>query len=487
MPKKRRNTKRLIYQALLRHCALAELPPPWDSLNVNPSCFHCPLDQDAALDDLQREFDSGDLFSSGVVVRTRDGNLRLISYLREPANYLVALWRKEGSPPFELLTEFGCISGNEWPATASLKDFKVREELAEANDRLLLTFGMEDLVVCLSLGIAASLVVGFQEGLDLLDDLSERCGWDARERNVYRGIVTAEELAGEAERLQLQIEERFAAMDAAAVITEAEADLEENESPEDSAPSATDADAAPTTEPSASHDTRQSLPPLGRSKPQPSLSIVLLGWRPAEMSLTEPDELAALVEHLKTIDEFIGILMTTEVDTWSPDRRSIQVAETRLEFGVVDGAADALRDSFDEQALSICYYGREPSEGPGNFGDAAAHLRHVLREDSPRSRPYEDAVKEALASFESHLDRDVATPLVEAGAASADPVKKANYLLAAELARLLHRQVAIIDYRMERVAQRMTELRDLSPEFENMKGSLALIDRFISVAKVLAK
>ncbi|MAD80830.1 MAG: hypothetical protein CMJ50_08310 [Planctomycetaceae bacterium] len=471
---------------LVRHCAPAELPQPWDDLDVAPSSLHCPGDHEAVLEELQGKFERRDLLNSGVVVRTRSGELRLCRYLREPSNYLVVLRQKEGGLPLELITELGCVSGNDWPAIASLKDFKIREQLAEAQDRLLLVFGMQDLVVCLSLGIATSLVVGMEEGLDLVDDLAERCGWDARERQCYRGIVTAEEIASEAERLQSQLDQRLAAMDAA-VAAEAEVNLEEDDSQEGTPESTTDADVAPTTEPSATHETPQSLPPLGRLKPQPSLSIVLLGWRPAELSASEPDDLAPLVERLKTIDEFIGIQMTTEVDIWSPDPRNIQIAETRLEFGVVDGAADALRDNFDEHALSICYFGREPSEGPRNFGEAAAHLRHVLRDDSPRSRPYEDAVQEALASFEALLDRDIATPLAEAGAASADPVKKTNFLLAAELARLLHRQIAIVDFRMERVAQRMTELRDLSQEFADVKGSIALVDRFINVAKVLAK
>lgn len=487
MPKKRHSTDRLIYQALLSQCATAQLPPPWDNLDVHPSCFQCPADCDATLDELQRTFERRDLLNSGVVVRTRSGDLRLSSYLREPSHYLVALRRKEGGPPFEIIAEFGCISGNEWPVIASMKDFKVREELAEAYDRLLLTFGMQDLVVCLSLGFAASLAVGLEEGLDLLDDLSEQCGWDVRERDLYRGKVSAEEADAEADRFESSFENHFAAMDAAVAADQAEDNPEEGLSPDSSLPSETAAEDAPTSEPSATQGVPEDIPPIGRLRPQPSLSIVLLGWRPAGLSLSEPDDLAPLVERLQTIDEFLGIRMATLVDIWAPNLRSLQVAEKRLEFGVLDGAVDTLRDSFDEEAMSICYYGRQPSESPGDFGEAAAHLREVLRGDTPRNQPFDDAVKDALASFESHLDRDVASPLAEAAVSSADPVKKANYLLAAELARLLHRQVAIVDYRMERAARDITERRDLSPEFENMKGSLALIDRFISVAKVLAR
>jgi hypothetical protein len=491
-----------IYAALLAHCPSAELPPPWDGLTVHASCFYCPGDHEAALADLQRRFERRELFQSKIVVRTKGGGMRLIRELRQPANYLVSLRKTEGAAPFDIVTDAGCISGNRWPAIAALEDHSMREDLEDLEHRLLLVFSMTELVLCRTLKIPAALSVGLDHGnQELLDALTPLCGWDARERDIYLGKISQEELDAEAMKLVPWAEDQAAQIDQTPMNHELEDDSEsetqteaisgdgEGREPRTTVDEDTKADTGEAARPSRNDQRPGTRKPIvGESRAgsyDASCELVILGWQLTNMSNEEPDELDELVSYLNEVDRYLGIELGGSVDIWTPKKVSFILIEKRLEHGVLRGAVEAVLDSYQEEAFSLYSYRDTSRLPPTNFAEAAAHLREVFRGGGEGTERFEDGVKQARAWFERFLDQDVVAPMIAEAAGTADPIRKSNLLVAAELGRLLHRETAVADYRMERVAITAAQRHDVPFEMANIKSCLALVDRLMAVTKEL--
>ncbi|MBC8355317.1 MAG: hypothetical protein H8E66_25350 [Planctomycetes bacterium] len=488
-----------IYAAFLSLCRPAELPPPWDGLTPHSDCFLCPTDPDAAFAELQEQFDRRDLLRSHVAVRTRDNGVRLRRSLRDPAEYVVALRKKEGAAPFDVLTAEGCLSQTRWPAIASLEDLSIRAALADSDNRLLVCFDMLELVVCRSIGLPASLAVGLDdESLDLLDELALLCGWNTRDRDYYLNRLTDEQLEAEEARyeaLEARLADSMAAADAAArALDEPPQDDVEDQQECSGAQSSEveglevgDSAAAAVQDVSddSAADKRAAPSSVKKENDSPIHELTILGWRFPAMSTEEPAELMPLIDYLRDVDQYLGIDL--EVGIWTPKAASIRLIEKRLEHGVIPGAVDAVRDSYEQEGWSLQRYGHPPRRPPSNFAEAVARLREVFRGEGSQLAPYEERVKEAMVWFERHLDLDVVVPMLNEAATASDPVRKSNLLVAAELGRMLHREAAAVDQCMQRAVATAVENHTAPAELPNMKCLLALVDRLMGVSRELSR
>ena len=495
---KKRNLCGEIYAALLAHCLAAELPAPWDGLTTHASCFHCPDDHEAALTELRQQFERRDLFRSKIVVRTKDGGMRLIRPLRQSTNFIVALQKKDGAAPFDLVTEDGCISQAQWPVIACLEDQATGEALLECNQRLLVCFSMLELVVCRSIGLPACLSVGLDdESLDLLDELAPFCDWDTRERDMYLGKITDEQLEAEAaeyQALETRLAESMAMADAASLSDSTDENLDEDSRAGSRASVPTEAanfEGAAAAEDPAIH--------LGTQEPEqdtvnaltenngPFVELAILGWQVSTMSIEEPVELASLISHLRDAEQYLGIDVGDSVSVWQPKASSMRLIEKRLEYGVTSGAASAVLESYVEEGWDLHRYGDVTRRQPTNFAEAVAHLRKVFRQEAGGGGPHEERVAKAMAWFEQFLDSDVVTPMLQEAVATNDPIRKSNLLLAAELGRMLHRETAIVDHRLQLAATLALERNQAPEEVTNAKSLLAFVDRLMKVFRELAR
>lgn len=126
-----------VYAAFWECCQPYTLPDRFSFLSPDPHVRACPADAQAALGHLTSKFSADELLAAGIVVRGDDSNVQMHSALAIPAEPIVALCASEDAPPFELLTNAGCLHRKEPSIFAVLNDsytVSKMEGCAEAED-----------------------------------------------------------------------------------------------------------------------------------------------------------------------------------------------------------------------------------------------------------------------------------------------------------------------------------------------------------------
>jgi hypothetical protein len=177
-----------IYSAVIRHCPSYTCDGAWHKLTPPTGIRRAPLDAEALAAHLQKGFSPSDLLESGVVKEGSNGNLQLNPLLAGDGTVVIPLHETAASPPFDLMTGGGCVSGRELPVLAVMRDARMLKMIEQTEENILcVAMSAADAAILLSLNIPATVATGFAE-------LNLEGFWQLRTRfqlypQSYRGII----------------------------------------------------------------------------------------------------------------------------------------------------------------------------------------------------------------------------------------------------------------------------------------------------------
>lgn len=408
--------KEQIYSRFLEHCEPASLSGPWSELNSNHGVVRAPTCPTTVLAGLANEFPETHLLASGLAKWDEDGGLLPSDGWSHGAeDLLLPLRVSDGVPPYDLLTDCGLVSGCGLALTAVLNDNATKNAIAE-NEYLCVAANMLDLTALRSVGLAAAL----PSGLDQLDfgrmlELCQAFEWQTPDFRRHRPRLNIPA------QLPVQPEDP----------SEGESKVEDVGVPQAEAgsPAAASSEAlrqdAPEREVQEQDEKRYEEPII------PILMVV--DWRPAELSLEQPPIWSRIRESLALFESQLEIKV--QIQQWRPAAEQLSRFRFLTDVGAISVACQMLLQHLDH-APANCFIERPAPATRPMVGYLGAYDRLRIAIDAPSHSLQERAeLKEALDSFLEVAERESVRPLVELGVAERDPIRRSLALAAANIMR----------------------------------------------------
>jgi hypothetical protein len=385
--------RRQIYDRAWGQCPPYPLTEPWQGLPPGPEVRYLPTDAAATIQVLLEDATPDELCQAGVAVQAEAGQLELDPRLSGSGGLVLALHDDASGPPYDLVTEAGCISGPTLAVCAGMRDIRIREFLEQARV-LCVAPSLADVAALLAGGMPAIVSAGLDQlRRGTLDQFCEDLGFDRPEGPwSARGVGTigaVREVHARTKRL----------------LADAEAARARGERPE----------------------------------PFP-LCLALVGWSPAFLSTAPPEKLEPVRARLRDIHELLGIAMDTTF-VWQPQPSDLVPLQFALENGSrADIQQALLTNVVSSSAPLIAPPGTANPvlADPTDFPGAQANLRTVSR---LRGERY--VHQHAWRMFEQLLDRDLIAPLQQQAATAADPLDRNLLAAMAQLSRRLQVEAAL--------------------------------------------
>ncbi|MCR9118513.1 MAG: hypothetical protein NXI22_16375 [bacterium] len=430
---------------------------PLGFLEVDENVFACPPEPREIVRALTEEFSMADLMDSGILVATEGEGVTLSPAVTDNASFVV-LRDAETQQPYELLTNSGCLDKHALPAFEILRDQYTQRLIERGSGHLFFAFDVEHVVMLRAAEIPATLAIGLEHlSLERVKLLSDAYGL------TYFG--SDGKTSGE------ETEARRA-------------------SPPYGGPKYPLHSIAPnlTNGRDAATARDSTAPPAGPTcDPGQSMSaqIVFLAWSPLELSNTVPQQLKAILHHLRQLHRFLDVDVD-EILVWEGDDETLErlrfIAERRSSaiFQV------ALREATESIDASIAQFGREqpPVTGPPiEYTTALTRLTDSSSREGGLGLLGKGSRTEAWRDVQRLLSQQVVGPLRDVAIASSNPVERTMLLGLAELSNMFHLQsVAISEQFHHRMADHGVERGAQLPEAQ-FKNLIAIADRLIGMAK----
>ncbi len=371
-----------ILAKFLEQCTPEARQGAWLSLATDPDIYRGPDYPIATIARLHEHFTEAELLATGVARADHDGaGLLPAPSWSNPGSLLVALRRRPGEAPFDILSDGGSFSGN--PALlSSLRDSNTISAIEEEDGFLLVAGAINDLFVLRSAGLPVTLASGIlpldRAKLDSLirARVLRRCGEHALHSTDEMRQARSHE---HSDRVQ-------------------------------------NADRA---------DANAELPQLN-----------FVAWSPGELSLEEPPFLAQIRAELGAVGEHLRIDVS-EIFEWTPTIKEFNSLRFCLEFGESERACQILKRSIDSNSAELTDgLGAVQASDPPDFENAFSNLQHsvmAFRVDKSHTR-----LQTALDEYISTVERELLEPLRLQGLAYRSPLRRNLYVVAAEICRQLH-------------------------------------------------
>lgn len=426
-----------IYRQLLKDCRPFRPDDCWKHLDGATDLWRPPQNPTETLASLASRFGNSEVCESGIASLDPRGELALQPAFHDPTAILAPLRRQPEAPPYDILFQNTCLSG-QMPVRSAQHDFGL-QQLAENFRFWILTFSMEDLA---SLRLAGFPAVP-AHGLDSLrrEDVAEI--WE-RQAAAKAGHEDPPCPSGSPE-------------------------------PDDvrSADTATPAESAAHRSPSRS----ENLPQEGGSR----LDWILAAWSPSRLTRDEPEGLNAVTSHLTAIEQHLEIGMDN-VFVWRPSQEEVDRVEYCLRGGNRADVREAISASLDCSTQRAVEF-PTASSSPQSLPDAASHLLDVLQNPSV----FEDTARQAWACYQSHVQRELTEPLWDHASSTADPVRRNLLAAIASVSQILHTQTIPLCVQCNK--------RKVPTDVPNKRAAwdadfrlfLQTLDRLIHLSKELAR
>lgn len=148
-----------------------EFSPPWDFCSADECSLVGPSDPITALALLTESHSDEQLLDSGIAIANPDGRLSLHSLLTTPNVLLVTLFDTNRGELLNLMTEVGCVLGDNIPMFEVVHDNRTRDAF-DLEQSIFVTESIADTMLLRSFGVAAAPISGFdrfnQRGIELL-------------------------------------------------------------------------------------------------------------------------------------------------------------------------------------------------------------------------------------------------------------------------------------------------------------------------------
>ena len=128
---------RPIYKQLLSHCQSYAHDGAWQKLPLLGGICRGPGDPMAAVNDLQQHFSQPELLQAGVLVTNEPADVQLAPELCDPQTIIFPLKKRPNDDPFDLVSEYGVLSGRRLPLCAALHDGRVRALIKAMPEKIL--------------------------------------------------------------------------------------------------------------------------------------------------------------------------------------------------------------------------------------------------------------------------------------------------------------------------------------------------------------
>ena len=407
------------YEQVLLSCAPFQFTGRLAFLAPDGDVYCCPADPAAFWAGLSAEFAADVLIKSGVAASTADEGLALAAVFSDPNGQIIAL-RDESGRVIELLTECGCLTGRELPVLAVLQDNFTRAAARRERGDLYVAATIADVVALRACGLAATLSTALDHlSSQQVDQFCEVFGFERRKSNRRRD----EEMEQQQQQWQRQ-QPRPAASDEDQSLGD---DDDDDDDDEDLTVHSAAADSQPTE--AAEEGVRWTL--------------VFVGWSPSQIDPVVPATIASAAEHLRTLEELLGVDFT-ELAQWNPTSVEIEQLAYYASQQDAGGFREAILDSnYDSSNDFVTAHVDKSSPQPAppqNFVEALVRIRELAR-NSPRNRVGASGYQRAQRDFEDCLDKDIIQPIIMEGLAARDPIERAKLVALAECHRLFHQEV----------------------------------------------
>jgi hypothetical protein len=274
-----------IIASLKRHGTPSRLPGPWARSPCPPDYFDFPEDQDRLVEQLQEEFELADLIRHQVLQRGADKRIALSYPLAANGTYLCALNKLNAKRPFDLLLGAGGTLGGGWPLMAALDDADFSARVKREGGRLFLAESAADVVILNSQGLPCAPAHGVEN-------------FSGEQIEVFRakfgGVTPGHDSA------------------------------------------------------TGKNSGRRSKRTCRTESALP-LSIVLVNWRPSQLSRDDVPVALAIREHLLMVADYLGI-PCDDHSLWKPSAQQFE----RLRYVLERGTQEHVRQSVLESLDDVC-------------------------------------------------------------------------------------------------------------------------------------
>lgn len=382
-------------------CRPYELAEPWSGRRADDCALRGPADPAAAAAYLQDRHSAPKLIRGGLVRRDAAGGLTLHPLLAPPDVGLILLRDPATGKPVNLLTEEGCVCGDQAPAFAVLRDRHTRDALKGPQRELFLTGSLADAVLLRSFGLAAAPHIGFgrlkQSDVELL--------------STHFGVKQ-----GPSER---EREERFAAR-------QAERDAER----------------------AAHAATRKAQPGGPKSPPEVAedetdsddlIRLTFVRWTPHLLSPQDPVGMAKVIEDLQLMKRHRR-LEIEEICQWFPEPRDLEAIRFALARGESNWVHGAFLDCANAGIGSIEYFKPKAAviAPPTDLAGAVEQLQAAML--VAHDEPSRQRRREALSHYHRVVAQQITGPLLREAAHATDPLERALRLQFIQLSALFLEQ-----------------------------------------------
>lgn len=218
------------------------------------------------------------------------------------------------------------------------------------------------------------------------------------------------------------------------------------------------------------HDEQASSPSGQTHDPMAAmhLTLFLVGWSPAQLSLHRPDTLDEVQRNLANIIQFLATDFD-DVFVWRPTPSGMQRISFCLGTGTRKDVQGAIVASLRTNARRVAQSCDE-QEQPRGLLEARSRLREVLLRPgiSPRER------RRRLRDHQEAVDREFVTPLLEQAAAEPNLKRRSGLAALAGANQVLHSAVELYLAKLEdQVAKRGLKAEGQDAE---AKGLLKMFD-----------
>lgn len=436
-----------ILKRLLEHCQ-KRTRMAIGFLEVDDDVYECPSDPAKLMGLLTEEFSVEELCACGIA-NMEDAAGGLVPAITD-GDAIIVMRDPKTNEPFELLTKAGCLSPGSLPTLEILCDHRTQRMLKQSDGDLFVAFEIEDVVILRACGLPATLAVGLDDlPLEKLDQFCESFSLSClkSERCVSREEAESEHKDQSAFHPDDPI--RRMAMD-----------LKRDQSVS-SSPSSTVAG------------------PDLRAQSSPA-QLVLIGWKPSELSVDVPSELKAVVDHLDQLNRFMRVEVY-EIGLWQVDEERVEQLRFIAERHNADCFETALLDALDEIDVSIVHFGKKKlvQGPPADYPTALTRLQEGALSDGGLGFPGPDQRKDAWSDVQRLLNKQIVNPLREAALTMGDPVQRTLLMSMAEISNVFHAQTALVG---EQLNRKIVDGSDQLP-VDQFKNLMAMADRLIDIAK----
>jgi len=407
---------------------------------------------------LAEQFDVHDLIAAGIAVRSESEVLVAAPRLAGGTGPVLRLSPGIGMPPLDLLLPDGLLYGSELPWYAMAHDRRVQSALQNPSGPMLLVCGMEDVVRCLTLGLA----VGPATGLEQLQSMQLRALEELTASPASRSQPTT-----------APVDDRAVSGNG----THDEAPATTDHPAQHHIPTNTDAPAQP-----AAQETVDEVDQIDLPQSLKPMDIVVSGWSFGRQCRVTREDLRYLIRRLADGQRHLLIDLSA-ISVWVPAPDAVERLSYCWQLADVEAYVAAVSDSIGSDLfdLQAAVSGNIPPwQTPGNFIAARRTLSRLLHDPDCDA----NELKAASDSHAAHVQREMVEPFLTA-AGTGDPVLGHLRMEFGQLSGILHCQAPFLQKDVVQVA--------LHPHSSEMRARLehgirirsAVLDRWLRIAREL--